>query len=162
MHAFEWGREWDLVFKVQNDNWSPRLGEVVLDDQGDVGTPVKDEWVHIAWVWDGGTPGTTDSGNVRIYQNGELTGTFNANIGARAKSGYTNPPEKLPQGDHWPLAIGEGLHGFSPNSYLTGDVLIQSVPWLGNISEMRIWNIQGLKMTLLIIIEEDYQDQNQV
>ena len=25
MHAFEWGREWDLVFKVQNDEWSPRL-----------------------------------------------------------------------------------------------------------------------------------------
>ena len=40
-------------------------------------------------------------------------GTYNADIGARAKSGYTNPPEKLPQGDHWPLAIGEGLHGFS-------------------------------------------------
>ena len=152
MHAFEWGREWDLVFKVQNDNWSPRLGEVVLDDQGDVGTPVKDEWVHIAWVWDGGTPGTTDSGNVRIYQNGELTGTFNANIGARAKSGYTNPPEKLPQGDHWPLAIGEGLHGFSPNSYLTGDVLMQSVPWLGNISEMRIWNYSRT--------EDDIADNN--
>ena len=29
---------------------------------------------------------------------------------------------------------------FHPNSYLTGDVKIQSVPWLGNISEMRIWN----------------------
>ena len=141
MHAFEWGREWDLVFKVQNDTWSPRLGEVVLDDQGDVGTPVKDEWVHIAWVWDGGDPSSNDTGNVRIYQNGTLTGTFNANIGARAKSGYTNPPETLPEGDHWPLAIGEGLHGFSPNSYLSGDVLMQSVPWKGNISEMRIWNI---------------------
>ena len=35
------------------------LGEVVLDNQGDVGDPVKDEWVHIAWVWDGGTPGVT-------------------------------------------------------------------------------------------------------
>ena len=113
MHAFEWGREWDLVFKVQNDNWSPRLGEVVLDNQGDVGEPVKDEWVHIAWVWDGGTPDVTDSGNVKIYQNGELEGTFNANIGARTKSGYTNPPEILPEGDLWPLAIGEGLHGFS-------------------------------------------------
>ena len=33
------------------------------------------------------------------------------------------------------------MHGFSPNSYLTGDVKIQSVPWLGNIAEMRIWNI---------------------
>ena len=141
MHAFEWGREWDLVFKVQNDSWSPRLGEVVLDNQGDVGEPVKDEWVHIAWVWDGGTPGVTDSNNVKIYQNGTLSGTFNANIGARAKSNYTNPPEILPEGDHWPLAIGEGLHGFSPNSYLTGDVKIQSVPWLGNIAEMRIWNV---------------------
>ena len=141
MHAFEWGREWDLVFKVKNDEWSPRLGEVVLDNQGDVGTPVKDEWVHIAWVWDGGDPSSTDSGNVKIYQNGSLVGTFNADIGARAKSGYTNPQEILPEGDLWPLAIGEGLHGFSPNSYLTGDVKIQSVPWLGNIAEMRIWNI---------------------
>ena len=141
MHAFEWGREWDLVFKVKNDEWSPRLGEVVLDDQEDVGTPVKGEWVHIAWVWDGGTPNTNDTGNVKIYQNGTLSGTFNANIGARAKSGYTNPKEKLPQGDFWPLAIGEGLHGFSPNNYKTGDVKIQSVPWLGNIAEMRIWNI---------------------
>ncbi|WP_440931171.1 LamG-like jellyroll fold domain-containing protein [Candidatus Pelagibacter sp.] len=152
MHAFEWGREWDLVFKVQNDSWSPRLGEVVLDDQGDVGEPVKGEWVHIAWVWDGGTPGVTDSGNVKIYQNGELEGTFNANIGARAKSGYTNPPEILPEGDLWPLAIGEGLHGFSPNSYLTGDVKIQSVPWLGNVAEMRIWNISRS--------EDDIADNN--
>ena len=39
-------------------------------------------------------------------------------IGARAKSGYTNPPEILPEGDHWPLAIGEGFHGFTQNSYL--------------------------------------------
>ena len=141
MHAFEWGRTWDLVFKVKNDEWSPRLGEVVLDDQGDIGTPVKDEWVHIAWVWDGGTPGSTDTGNVRIYQNGTLSGTYNADIGARPKSGYTNPPETLPEGDFWPLAIGEGLAGFTPSSYLTGDPKIQSVPWLGNIAEMRIWNI---------------------
>ena len=141
MHAFEWGREWDLVFKVKNDDWSPRLGEVVLDQQGDIGTPVKDEWVHIAWVWDGGDPDSTDTGNVKIYQNGMLSGTFNADIGARSKSGYTNPPETLPEGDNWPLAIGEGLHGFSPSSYLTGDPLIQSVPWLGNIAEMRIWNV---------------------
>ena len=97
MHAFEWGREWDLVFKVKNDNWSPRLGEKVLGGSGTVGTPIKQEWAHIAWVWDGGTPGSTDTGNVRIYQNGELTGTFNANIGARSKSGYTNPPEILPR-----------------------------------------------------------------
>ena len=141
MHAFEWGRTWDLVFKVKNDEWSPRLGEVVLDDQGDIGSPVKDEWVHIAWVWDGGTPGSTDTGNVRIYQNGTLSGTYNADIGARPKSGYTNQPETLPEGDFWPLAIGEGLAGFSPSSYLTGDPKIQSVPWLGNIAEMRIWNV---------------------
>lgn len=141
MHAFEWGREWDLVFKVLNDEWSPRLGEVRLDNQGDVGTPVKDEWVHIAWVWDGGDPDSTDTGNVRIYQNGSLVGTFNADIGKRSKSGYENPPETLPEMDVWPLAIGEGLHGFSPSSYLSGAPVIQSVPWLGNISEMRIWNI---------------------
>ena len=58
MHAFEWGREWDLVFKVLDDDWSPRLGEVTLAGEGNsVGTPVKDKWAHIAWVWDGGTPG---------------------------------------------------------------------------------------------------------
>ena len=141
MHLFEWGREWDLVFKVKNDEWSPRLGEVVLDDQSDVGDPVKDEWVHVAWVWDGGDPELTDSNNVKIYQNGVLSGTFNANISSRDKSGYQNRPEVLPEGDFWPLAIGEGLHGFSPNNYLTGEVKIQSTPWLGNISEMRIWNI---------------------
>ena len=141
MHLFEWGREWDLVFKVKNDEWSPRLGEVVLDDQSDVGDPVKDEWVHVAWVWDGGDPELTDTNNVKIYQNGVLSGTFNANISSRDKSGYQNRPEVLPEGDFWPLAIGEGLHGFSPNNYLTGEVKIQSTPWLGNISEMRIWNI---------------------
>ena len=41
MHAFEWGREWDLVFKVFDDRWSPRLGEKVLGGSGTVGTPVK-------------------------------------------------------------------------------------------------------------------------
>ena len=141
MHLFEWGRTWDLVFKVLNDDWSPRLGETTLAGSGSVGTPVKDEWVHIAWVWDGGTPDSTDTGNVKIYQNGVLAGTYDADIGARTSQGYTNPPEILPEGDFWPLAIGEGLNGFSPNSYLTGDPLIQSVPWLGNIAEMRIWNI---------------------
>ena len=147
MHAFEWGREWDLVFKVWrktvggDDEWSPRLGEVVLDAQesGDntVGNPIRNEWTHIAWVWDGGSA----DGNVKIYQNGTLSGTFNANINPRSKSGYTNPDDQLPAGDHWPLAIGEGLHGFAPNNYLNGQVKMQGVPWLGNISEMRIWNI---------------------
>ena len=142
MHAFEWGREWDLVFKVKNDKWSPRLGEVVLaGENGTVGTPVKEKWAHIAWVWDGGTPGTADTGNVRIYQDGLLVGTYNADIGARKKSKYTNPPETLPEGDHWPLAIGEGLHGFQPKSYLKGVPKIQDVPWKGNIAEMRIWDI---------------------
>ena len=141
MHLFEWGRTWDLVFKVLNDDWSPRLGETTLAGSGSVGTPVKDEWVHIAWVWDGGDPDATDTGNVRIYQNGVLVGTYDADIGARTSQGYTNPQEILPEGDFWPLAIGEGLAGFTPNSYLTGDPRIQSVPWLGNIAEMRIWNI---------------------
>ena len=50
---------------------------------GSVGTPVKDEWVHIAWVWDGGDPDATDTGNVKIYQNGVLVGTYDADIGAR-------------------------------------------------------------------------------
>ena len=124
MHAFEWGREWDLVFKVLNDKWSPRLGEVVLAGSGSVGTPVKDEWVHIAWVWDGGN----SAENVRIYQNGELSGTYTADIGPRAKAGYTNPDDTLPEGDHWPLAIGEGLHGFTGNNYVTGAPKIQGVP----------------------------------
>ena len=141
MHAFEWGREWDLVFKVLDDRWSPRLGEKVLGGSGTVGTPIKQQWAHIAWVWDGGTPGSTDTGNVRIYQDGVLVGTYNADIGARAKAGYTNPPEILPEGDFWPLAIGEGLHGFTLNSYINGDIKIQGVPWKGNIAEMRIWNI---------------------
>ena len=141
MHAFEWGREWDLVFKVLDDRWSPRLGEKVLGGSGTVGTPIKQQWAHIAWVWDGGTPGSTDTGNVRIYQDGVLVGTYNADIGARAKAGYTNPPEILPEGDLWPLAIGEGLHGFTLNSYINGDIKIQGVPWKGNIAEMRIWNI---------------------
>ena len=141
MHAFEWGREWDLVFKVLDDRWSPRLGEKVLGGSGTVGTPIKQEWAHIAWVWDGGTPGSTDTGNVRIYQNGVLVGTYNADIGSRSKSGYTNPPEVLPEGDLWPLAIGEGLHGFTLNSYINGEVKIQGVPWKGNIAEMRIWDI---------------------
>ena len=141
MHAFEYGRLWDLVFKIKNNDWSPRLGEVVLAGDGSVGTPVKGEWVHIAWVWDGGTPGSTDTDNVRIYQNGELVGTYDADIGARSAYGYTNTPETLPGDDHWPLAIGEGLQGFDTNSYLTGKPIIQSVPWLGNIAEMRIWNV---------------------
>ena len=141
MHAFEWGREWDLVFKVLDDRWSPRLGEKVLGGSGTVGTPVKQKWAHIAWVWDGGTPGSTDTGNVKIYQDGVLVGTYNADIGARSKSGYKNKPETLPEGDHWPLAIGEGLHGFQPSNYLKGVPKIQGVPWKGNIAEMRIWNI---------------------
>ena len=141
MHAFEWGREWDLVFKVLDDRWSPRLGEKVLGGTGTVGTPVKQQWAHIAWVWDGGTPGSTDTGNVKIYQDGVLVGTYNADIGARSKSGYKNKPETLPEGDHWPLAIGEGLHGFQPSNYLKGVPKIQGVPWKGNIAEMRIWNI---------------------
>ena len=85
MHAFEWGREWDLVFKVKDDDWSPRLGEEEAGS-GTVGAPVKDEWVHIAWVWDGGSA----ANNVRIYQNGSLAGTYTADIGPRTKSGYTN------------------------------------------------------------------------
>ena len=65
-----------------------------MGGSGTVGT-IKQEWAHIAWVWDGGTPGSTDTGNVRIYQNGVLVGTYNADIGSRSKSGYTNPPEVL-------------------------------------------------------------------
>ena len=105
---------------------------------GTVGAPVKQKWAHIAWVWDGGTPGSTDTGNVKIYQDGVLVGTYNADIGARSKSGYKNKPETLPEGDHWPLAIGEGLHGFQPSNYLKGVPKIQGVGWRTESSSLQI------------------------
>ena len=55
----------------------------------------------------------------------------------------------LPEGDHWPLAIGEGLYGFTGNNYETGNPKIQSVPWLGNIAEIEYGIFQEQKMILL-------------
>ena len=146
MHAFEWGRRWDLVFKVRkntNSNnqhqFSPRLGEVVLATSGDesVGVPQIKQWTHLAWVWTGGN----SAGNVKIYQDGVLTGTFTADIDPRTTSGLTNPDNILPPEDFLPLAIGHGLAAFVPDNAETGAVNFQQAPWLGNIAEMRIWNI---------------------
>ena len=139
-HLFEFGRTGDAAFKVKNDKWSPILVNKKLGGDAGVATPIKNEWVHIAWVWDGGNPSTMDSKNVRIYQNGELVGTYDADVIANDVQNYENPPESLPIGN-WPLAIGEGLAGFTRGDYKTGKVKIQSTPWFGNIAEMRIWNI---------------------
>ena len=81
---------------------------------------------------------------LEIYQNGKFySGTFNANISSRKlKLLMTNPPEILPEGNYWPLSNWRGFFmDFKPNNYLTGKAKIQSTPWLGNISEMRIWNV---------------------
>ena len=139
-HLFEFGRSMDTVFKVKNDKWDPRMNSTKLGNSG-VGFPIRNKWVHVAWVWDGGNPNKTDTKNVRIYQNGELVGTYDLDVISRKKNGYTNPPESLPEGNDWPLVIGEGSAGFKPNNYKKGKVKIQSTPWLGNIAEMRIWNI---------------------
>ena len=113
-----------------------------------MGNPIKDKWVHIAWVWDGGDPLETDSGNIKFYQNGTLKGIFSANILEREKAGVKNRPEVLPEGNNWPFVIGEGLQGFSSssfvsstNSYIPSNAIINSTPWLGNVAEMRIWNV---------------------
>ena len=74
MHAFEWGREWDLVFKVLDDRWSPRLGEKVLGGSGTVGTPVKQQWAHIAWVT--AVHLVQQIVKCKIYQDGVLVGTM--------------------------------------------------------------------------------------
>ena len=139
-HLFEFGRTGDAAFKIRNDKWLPKLVNLKLGGDAGVATPIKNEWVHIAWVWDGGNPSETDSKNVRIYQNGELVGTYDIDVTPYDVQNYENPPESLPEGD-WPLAIGEGLAGFKGGDYKTGKVRIQSTPWLGNIAEMRIWNI---------------------
>lgn len=156
MHLFEWGRRYDLVFKVLKNgsgtyadhSFSPRLGEVVLDSGGDVGDPVRREWTHMALVWDGGN----SAGNVKIYQNGNLTGTFNADIGPRTSNGYTNNDDELPSEDIYPLIIGDGQAGFllpgdtiaiAPARGDAGDddFIYQGKPWLGNVAEFRLWNV---------------------
>ena len=82
MNIFEFGRSQDLVFKVEDDDnaaadiiWSPRMGEdtIAADETTSVGdtTGTNDEWVHVAWVWEGGTSGD-DTDNVKIYINGEM------------------------------------------------------------------------------------------
>ena len=156
MHLFEWGRRYDLVFKVlktgsgtyADHSFSPRLGEVVLDAGGDVGDPVRREWTHMAFVWDGGN----SAGNVKIYQNGNLTGTFNADIGPRNTNGYTNSDDELPSEDIYPLIIGDGQAGFllpgdtiainpSRGDAADDDFIYQGTPWLGNVAEFRLWNV---------------------
>ena len=151
MHAWEWGRTWDVVFKVWRQlaanphSFSPRIGNVELSSTGgqSSGESVRREWTHIAWVWDGGS----GSGNVRIYQNGNLTGTWDASIPANYSTSYgiNNSANQLANTDVLPLAIGEGTSGFSGADTLqtaqTGSVNFQGVSWLGNIVEVRFWNI---------------------
>lgn len=147
MHAWEWGREWDVVFKVWRVNasdphaFSPRLGNFELaNSPGESsGDPVLREWTHLAWVWDGGN----STGNVRIYQNGQLTGTWDASIPANYSTSYSvnNSANQLADSDNFPLAIGMGTKGFlGDGTAETGDVDFQGVPWLGNITEVRFWS----------------------
>lgn len=126
-HLWEWGQSAEVVFKVRRNSasgneheFSPRIANVELattPGQSN-GEPVRNEWTHIAWVWDG----VGSTGNTRIYQNGVLTGTWNAANG-------------LPNNDTWALTIGEGIHG-----YVGNDLRFQGVPWKGNITEVRFWS----------------------
>lgn len=155
-HLWEWGRLWDVVFKVRrntasgnNHQFSPRIGgiELAATPGQSNGEPVRNEWTHIAWVWDGGN----SSGNVRIYQNGILTGTWNAAITADViptNQDYDigNDANELPEIDYFALAIGEGLDGYgSSNDGTANDAEtlaadFQGVPWKGNIVEFRFWS----------------------
>jgi hypothetical protein len=151
MHAWEWGRTWDAVFKVWRKNpsdehsFSPRIGNVVLSTSGgqNPGESVRKEWTHIAWVWDGGN----SLGNVRVYQNGILTGTWTASVPPAYSTSYgvTNNAQQLADSDDYPLAIGEGTNGFSGSNVLASAqnnaVKFQGTSWKGNFSEIRFWNI---------------------
>jgi hypothetical protein len=150
MHAWEWGRTWDVVFKVWRSNisdphsFSPRIGNLQLPVEGteNPGDAVRKEWTHVAWVWDGGS----STGNVRIYQNGSLTGTWTRNVPEYSSDyGDTNTIGQLSSSENYPLVIGEGTNGFSGANVLSsaesGSVKFQGVPWLGNIVEVRFWNV---------------------
>ena len=151
MHAWEWGRTWDAVFKVwrktlsDQHSFSPRIGNVQLSTSGEQnpGQSVRNEWTHIAWVWDGGN----SSGNVRIYQNGILTGTWTASVPSAYSTSYgvTNNSQQLAESDDYPLVVGEGTDGFSGSNVLASaqnnSVKFQGTPWKGNFSEIRFWNI---------------------
>ena len=86
MNIFEFGRSQDLVFKVEDDDnaaadiiWSPRMGEdtIAADETTTVGdtTGTNDEWVHVAWVWEGGTSGD-DTDNVKFILTVKWTPTM--------------------------------------------------------------------------------------
>ena len=160
MHAWEYGRYWDVVLKVINNNsydhkYSPRIGayELTSTDPANNLNVVRKQWTHLAWVWDGGSA----TGNTRIYQNGMLTGTWDASFTnndttfGTSATGANLLPNQNTDGDtsvdYLPLVIGNGLNGFDEGT--TGDTVttaknngveFQGVPWLGNITEVRIWS----------------------
>jgi hypothetical protein len=155
-HLWEWGRLWDVVFKVRrndasgnNHQFSPRIGgvELATTPGQSNGEPVRNEWTHIAWVWDGGN----SAGNVRIYQNGTLTGTWNATITedvipTNQDYAIGNDVNELPDVDFFALTIGEGMDGYGSNNDGTANEAetlaaeFQGVPWKGNITEFRFWS----------------------
>ena len=155
-HLWEWGRLWDVVFKVRrntasgnNHQFSPRIGgvELATTPGQSNGEPVRDEWTHIAWVWDGGS----SAGNVRIYQNGTLTGTWDATITqdvipTNQDYGIGNAANELPDVNYFALTIGEGMDGYGSSNDGTPSVAensaaeFQGVPWKGNITEFRFWS----------------------
>ena len=137
---WEWGRRRDLVFKIKNDKWNPRMNQTNLVNDGQtVGVPIKNEWVHLAMVWDGGTVGSNDSDNVRIYQNGVLQGTYSIDVVTRKTSKWKNPPEQL-LGRDTTFIFGEGFDGYAGKG-MKGKRKMSSIPFVGHVAEMRLWNI---------------------
>ena len=137
---WEWGRRRDLVFKIKNDKWNPRMNQTQLVRDGEtVGVPIKNEWVHLAMVWDGGNKRTKDRDNVRIYQNGVLQGTYSIDVVTRKTSKWTNPPEQL-LGKDTTFIFGEGFDGYSGRG-MTGKRMMSSIPFVGHVAEMRLWNV---------------------
>ena len=137
---WEWGRRRDLVFKIKNDEWNPRMNQTNLVNDGQtVGVPIKNEWVHLAMVWDGGTVGSNDTGNVRIYQNGALQGTYSIDVVSRKTSKWRNPPEQL-LGRDTTFIFGEGFDGYAGKG-MKGKRKMSSIPFVGHVAEMRLWNI---------------------
>ena len=137
---WEWGRRRDLVFKIKNDKWNPRMNQTLLVRDGEtVGVPIKNEWVHLAMVWDGGDKRTEDRDNVRIYQNGVLQGTYSIDVVSRKTSKWRNPPEQL-LGKDTTFIFGEGFDGYSGRG-MTGKRKMSSIPFVGHVAEMRLWNV---------------------
>ena len=90
-------------------------------------------------VWDGGTVGSNDSDNVRIYQNGVLQGTYSIDVVTRKTSKWKNPPEQL-LGRDTTFIFGEGFDGYAGKG-MKGKRKMSSIPFVGHVAEMRLWNI---------------------